>query len=78
MSLRPLRFHKGILIDHLPFGQSQIPSLSLASVSTEGWHLHTPRDAFSLVQQEGLLEMEVLVLALVDSMAISSPGVKES
>ncbi len=74
MSLQSLRFHKGILMDHLPFCQLQIPSLSLTSVSTEGWHLHTPRDSFSLVQPEGLVEMEGFVLALVDSMAMNSPG----
>ena len=76
MSLQPLRFHKGILMDHLPFCQLQVPSLSLTSVSTEGWHLHTPRDRFSLVHSEGLAEMEGFVLALVDSMATNSPGLK--
>jgi len=61
-------------MDHLPFGQLRVPSLSFTSVSSEGWHLHTPRDTFSLVQREGLVEMEGFVLALVDSMAMDSPG----
>jgi len=73
ISLQPLRFHKGILMDHLPFCQLQIPSLSLTSVSTEGWYLHTPRDSFSLVQPEGMVEMEEFVLASVDSMATNNP-----
>jgi Peptidase family M28 len=69
IDLRPLRFHKGIMMDHLPFSHLGIPSLSLTSISTEGWHLHTPRDTFSLVQPEGLAEMERLVLALIESIA---------
>jgi Zn-dependent M28 family amino/carboxypeptidase len=69
IDLRALRFHKGIMMDHLPFSHLGISSLSLTSISTEGWHLHTPRDTFSLVQPEGLAEMERLVLALIESMA---------
>ena len=69
IDLRPLRFHKGIMMDHLPFSHLGIPSLSLTSISTEGWHLHTPRDTSSLVQPEGLAEMERLVLTMIESMA---------
>ncbi|HSB05845.1 MAG TPA: M28 family peptidase [Thermodesulfobacteriota bacterium] len=80
IDLRPLRFHQGIMMDHLPFSHLGIASLSLTSISTEGWHVHTPRDTFSRVQPGGLAEMERLVLALIESMATraSSPSALSS
>jgi hypothetical protein len=66
--LQTLPFHKGILMDHLPFCQLGVPSVSLTSISREGWHLHTQRDRFSLIQREGLAEMGGLILGLVESL----------
>ena len=68
--LQTLPFHKGVLMDHLPFCQLGIPSISLTSISREGWHLHTQRDRFSLIQKEGLAEMGGLILGLVESLEI--------
>ena len=55
--LRKIPFLKGIMMDHLPFNRAGIPALSLTSVSSEGWHLHTRRDRFSLLDERGLEEM---------------------
>ena len=74
--IRPLRFHKGIMMDHLPFSQLGIPSFSLTGISKEGWHLHTTRDALSLVDQEGLAEAVRLVLAVIASLKTREGSVK--
>jgi hypothetical protein len=74
--IRPLRFHKGIMMDHLPFGPLGIPSFSLTGISKEGWHLHTTRDALSLVDQEGLAEAVKLVLAVIASLKTREGSVK--
>ena len=66
--LRVLPFHKGILMDHLPFSQLNIPYLSLTSISKEGWHIHTVRDRCSGVQKEGLEEMGEMILGLIGSL----------
>ena len=63
--LRKIPFLKGIMMDHLPFGRVGIPALSLTSVSGEGWHLHTQRDRFSLLDDRGLEEMGKFLLATV-------------
>ncbi len=63
--LRKIPFLKGIMMDHLPFGRVGIPALSLTSVSGEGWHLHTQRDRFSLLDERGLAEMGKFLLATV-------------
>jgi hypothetical protein len=63
--LRKIPFLKGIMMDHLPFSRAGIPALSLTSVSGEGWHLHTPRDRVSLLDEKGLAEMGNLLLATV-------------
>ena len=63
--LRKIPFLKGIMMDHLPFGHVGIPALSLTSVSGEGWHLHTQRDRFSLLDDRGLEEMGKFLLATV-------------
>jgi len=63
--LRKIPFLKGIMMDHLPFGRIDIPALSLTSVSGEGWHLHTQRDRFSLLDDRGLEEMGKFLLATV-------------
>jgi aminopeptidase-like protein len=68
--LQNLPFHRGILMDHLPFCSLGIPSISLSSISREGWHLHTQRDRFCLVQKEGLVEMGRLILGLIESLEI--------
>jgi hypothetical protein len=68
--LQTLPFHKGILMDHLPFCYLRIPSISLTSISREGWHLHTHRDRFCLIHKEGLVEMGRLVLGLIESLEI--------
>ena len=60
---RKIPFLKGIMMDHLPFGRVGIPALSLTSVSKEGWHLHTQRDRFSLLDRRGLEEMGKFLLA---------------
>jgi hypothetical protein len=64
-SLRKIPFLKGVMMDHLPFARVGIPALSLTSVSGEGWHLHTPRDRFSLLDERGLEEMGKFLLATV-------------
>ena len=58
-------FLKGIMMDHHPFGRVGIPALSLTNVSEDGWHLHTPRDRFSLLDERGLEEMGKFFLATV-------------
>ena len=63
--LRRIPFLKGIMMDHLPFGRVGIPAISLTSVSGEGWHLHTHRDQFSLLDEKGLGEMGEFLLATV-------------
>jgi len=63
--LRKIPFLKGIMMDHLPFGRVGIPALGLTSVSGEGWHLHTQRDRFSLLDERGLEEMGKFLLATV-------------
>jgi hypothetical protein len=63
--LRKIPFLKGIMMDHLSFGRIDIPALSLTSVSGEGWHLHTQRDRFSLLDERGLEEMGKFLLATV-------------
>ena len=63
--LRKIPFRKGIMMDHLPFSHGGIPALSLTSVSGEGWHLHTQRDRFSLLDERGLEEMGKFLLATV-------------
>jgi len=63
--LRKIPFLKGIMMDHLPFSRAGIPALSLSSVSGEGWHLHTQRDRFSLLDERGLEEMGKFLLATV-------------
>jgi Zn-dependent M28 family amino/carboxypeptidase len=63
--LRKIPFLKGIMMDHLPFDRAGIPALSLTSVSGEGWHLHTRRDRFSLLDERGLEEMGKFLLAMV-------------
>jgi hypothetical protein len=70
--LRTLPFHKGILMDHLPFCHLSIPSLSLTSISKEGWQVHTVKDQFPLVQKEGLGEMGELILGLIESLEIGN------
>ncbi len=42
-----------------------ILALSLTNVSEDGWHLHTPRDRFSLLDERGLEEMGKFFLATV-------------
>jgi hypothetical protein len=64
-SLRKIPFLKGVMMDHLPFARVGIPALSLTSVSGEGWHLHTQRDRFSLLDDRGLEEMGKFLLATV-------------
>ena len=64
-SLRKIPFLKGVMMDHLPFAHVGIPALSLTSVSGEGWHLHTQRDRFSLLDERGLEEMGKFLLAVV-------------
>jgi hypothetical protein len=64
-SLRKIPFLKGVMMDHLPFARVGIPALSLTSVSGEGWHLHTPRDRFSLLDERGLEEMGKFLLGMV-------------
>ncbi len=76
--LQPFCLYGGILMDHLPFCQLGIPSVGLTSISSEGWHLHTPRDTFSRVEPEGLVEMEEFILALTGSLATNSPGREKS
>ena len=68
VELRRLPFLKGIMMDHLPFCHYGIPSISLTSVSQEGWHLHTRRDRFSLIQKDGLEEMGSLVLSVIKAL----------
>ncbi len=63
--LRKIPFLKGIMMDHLPFDRVGVPALSLTSVSKEGWHLHTQRDRFSLLDERGLEEMGKFLLATV-------------
>jgi hypothetical protein len=63
--LRRIPFLEGIMMDHLPFGRVGIPAISLTSVSGEGWHLHTHRDQFSLLDEKGLEEMGEFLLATV-------------
>jgi hypothetical protein len=63
--LRRIPFLKGIMMDHHPFGHVGIPAISLTSVSGEGWHLHTQRDRFSLLDESGLEEMGKFLLATV-------------
>lgn len=58
---------KGIWMDHLPFCHSGIPSVSLSSIGKEGWHIHTSRDNFNLVREEGLEEMEELLQGVIES-----------
>jgi hypothetical protein len=57
------------MMDHLPFARFGIPAVSFTSISTEGWHLHSPRDTLALVHGEGLAEMVNLTLILVDAMS---------
>jgi len=71
--LQRLPFHRGILMDHLPFCSLGIPSISLTSISREGWHLHTQRDRFCLVKKEGLIEMGRLILDLIESFEAERP-----
>lgn len=78
ISLQPLRFYGGILMDHLPYCQLGIPSVGLTSISSEGWRLHTPRDTFSRVEPEGLVEMEEFILALTGPLATNGPGREKS
>jgi hypothetical protein len=70
--LRTLPFHKGILMDHLPFCHFSIVSFSLTSISKEGWQIHTTKDQFPLVQKEGLGEMGELILGLIESLKIAN------
>lgn len=70
--LRALPFHKGILMDHLPFCHLHIPSFSLTSISKEGWYIHTAKDQFPLVQKEGLEEMGELISCLIESLEIEN------
>ena len=63
--LRKIPFLKGIMMDHLPFCRAGIPAISLTSVSGEGWHLHTQRDRFSLLDERGLEEMGKFLLTTV-------------
>jgi hypothetical protein len=63
--LRKIPFLKGIMMDHLSFSRVGIPALSLTSVSGEGWHLHTQRDRFSLLDERGLEEMGKFLLAAI-------------
>jgi Zn-dependent M28 family amino/carboxypeptidase len=63
--LRKIPFLKGIMMDHLPFGCVGIPAFSLTSVLGEGWHLHTRRDRFSLLDERGLEEAGKFLLATV-------------
>ena len=65
--IRPLRFYRGVMMDHLPFVRLGIPAISLTGISTEGWHLHTPGDTFSLLQEEGLAEAIEIIFALSSS-----------
>jgi Peptidase family M28 len=72
LPLRVLPFHKGILMDHLPFGRDKIPAVSLTSVLKEGVHLHTARDRLALLQREALGEIgQFLVLTLGNLKAVS-------
>jgi len=73
LALRPLRFHKGVMMDHLPFARLGIPSVSFTSISTEGWHLHSSRDTLALVRSEGLTEMVNWTLALVGALSTQNP-----
>ena len=69
--LRALPFHKGILMDHLPFGRNKVPAVSLTSVFKEGLHLHTPQDRLALLQREALEEIgQFLVLTLRNLKAV--------
>lgn len=63
--LRKIPFLRGVMMDHLPFSRAGIPALSLTNVSGEGWHLHTQRDKFSLLDERGLEEMGKLLVAVV-------------
>jgi hypothetical protein len=66
LQLRCLPFLKGIMMDHLAFDPA-IPAVSLTSIYGEGWHIHTSRDTFALVEAEGLEAMGSLLLAVFES-----------
>ncbi len=74
LRLRVLPFHKGILMDHLPFGQDKVPAVSLTGVFEEGVHLHTARDRLALLQREALEEIgQFLVLTLKSLKPVRTP-----
>jgi hypothetical protein len=54
------------MMDHLAFDPA-IPAVSLTSIYGEGWHIHTSRDTFALVEAEGLEAMGSLLLAVFES-----------